>query len=227
MSRILIVEDDATIARAVAVTLRAKGHEPVHAGGAASALTVAARIRPDLVLLDLGLPDRDGSVVIRGLRRWSRAPILVLSARHDQAGKVAALDAGADDYVTKPFGMEELLARIRAALRRVEESPVDEPVVRTLDGRLEVDLAASRVRRDGETVKLTPNEWRLLEHLARHAGRLVTRAELLREVWGSGYEKETGYLRVYLSQLRQKLEVDSAHPAHLVTESGLGYRFVL
>jgi two-component system KDP operon response regulator KdpE len=194
------------------------------AGTATTALTLAARHPPDVVVLDLGLPDLDGRAVIAGLRGWTRAPIIVLSARTTQSDKVDALDAGADDYVTKPFGMDELLARLRAALRRGAEGE-DAPVVET--DHFTVDLAARQVRAtDGEPIRLTPTEWHLLEVLVRHEGKLVERRRLLQEVWGPAYETETNYLRVYMAQLRRKLEPDPAHPRHLLTEPGMGYRFV-
>jgi two-component system KDP operon response regulator KdpE len=175
-------------------------------------------------VLDLGLPDMDGTDVVRGLRGWTRAPIVVLSARAHQADKVDALDLGADDYVTKPFGMDELLARLRAALRR--SAPGDDaPVVTT--AAFTVDVAARQVRTpEGDAVRLTPTEWHLLEVLVRHEGKLVGRRELLQEVWGPGYGTETNYLRVYMAQLRRKLEADPSHPRHLITEAGMGYRFV-
>jgi two-component system KDP operon response regulator KdpE len=191
-----------------------------------SGLRLASSDRPDVVILDLGLPDMDGAEVIRGIRGWSQVPIIVLSAREQEADKVAALDAGADDFITKPFGMDELLARLRAAARRATSTTRDEPVVTTKD--FTVDLAAKRVRlADGTEVRLTPTEWEILELLARNRGRLVTAKQLLREVWGEQYTSETHYLRVYLAQLRRKLEPDSSRPVHLLTEPGMGYRFAL
>ncbi|MBT2212516.1 MULTISPECIES: response regulator [Actinomadura] len=222
MTRVLLVEDEPQIVRALRINLRARGYEVDAAPDGRSALEAAARRPPDVVVLDLGLPDMDGVEVIRGLRGWTGVPIIVLSARHASAEKVAALDIGADDYVTKPFGMDELLARLRAAVRRAR--PADEaPVVET--GDFTVDLAAKRVERDGADVRLTPTEWHILELLVRDAGRLVSQRQLLREVWGPSYEKETNYLRVYLAQLRRKLEPDPARPRHLITEPGMGYRF--
>jgi two-component system KDP operon response regulator KdpE len=195
------------------------------ASDGAAGLRLASTDRPDVVILDLGLPDMDGSDVIRGIRGWSQVPIIVLSAREQEADKVAALDAGADDFVTKPFGMDELLARLRAAARRAISPTKDEPVVATRD--FTVDLAAKRVRlADGTDVRLTPTEWEILELLVRHRDRLVTAKQLLREVWGEQYQTETHYLRVYLAQLRRKLEPDSARPVHLITEPGMGYRFL-
>jgi two-component system KDP operon response regulator KdpE len=183
-----------------------------------------ARDTPDAVILDLGLPDMDGTEVLAGVRGWSTVPVLVLSARDQEAQKVAALDAGADDYVTKPFGMDELLARLRAAVRRATPAP-EQPVVDA--GAFVVDLAAKRVTRpDVGEVRLTPTEWQLLEVLARHADRLVSQQQLLREVWGPGYDSETHYLRVYTAQLRRKLERDPSRPRHLLTEPGMGYRLV-
>lgn len=224
MNTVLIVEDEPQIARALAINLRARGWQVVVAADGRGALEAAAARHPDVVVLDLGLPDLDGIEVIEGLRGWTRVPIIVLSARQDSADKVDALDAGADDYVTKPFGMDELLARLRAAVRRA--IPVDgagEPVV--VAGRLAVDLARKKVTRDGADVRLTPTEWHLLEVLVHHRGRLVSQKQLLQEVWGPQYGTETNYLRVYTAQLRRKLEDDPAHPRHLITEPGMGYRF--
>ncbi len=178
-----------------------------------------------MVVLDLGLPDMDGVEVIRGLRGWTRVPILVLSARHSSDEKVEALDAGADDYVTKPFGMDELLARLRAAVRRAEPVPGGEDDVIVDTAEFTVDLAAKKVNRGGKDVRLTPTEWHLLEVLVRNTGRLVSQKQLLQEVWGPSYGTETNYLRVYMAQLRRKLETDPAHPRHFITEPGMGYRF--
>ncbi|MBB6170264.1 two-component system KDP operon response regulator KdpE [Nocardiopsis mwathae] len=220
--RILVVDDDAQIIRAMRINLRARGYDVETAGDGASALRIAAKHPPDVVLLDLGLPDMEGGEVIEGLRGWTSVPIIVLSARHSASEKVRSLDQGADDYVTKPFGMDELLARIRAAQRR--SVPVEEaPVVAT--PTFTVDLGAKRVTRDGKEVRLTPTEWHILEILARNAGRLVSQRQLLHDVWGPAYQSETNYLRVYLAQLRRKLEKDPAHPRHLITEAGMGYRF--
>jgi two-component system KDP operon response regulator KdpE len=224
MTRVLIVDDEPGLRQALAINLRARGYEVDLAATATAALTLAARHPPDAVVLDLGLPDMDGGAVIDGLRGWTRAPIIVLSARTTQSDKVDALDAGADDYVTKPFGMDELLARLRAALRRGDAGE-DAPLVETAD--FSVDLAARQVRAsDGEAIRLTPTEWHLLEVLVRHEGKLVERRALLQQVWGPAYETETNYLRVYMAQLRRKLEPDPAHPRHLITEPGMGYRFV-
>jgi two-component system KDP operon response regulator KdpE len=222
---ILVVDDDPGLARALAINLRARKYEVSLAATGAAALQLAASNPPDAVILDLGLPDMEGTDVVRGLRGWSSTPILVLSARHDQRDKVSALDAGADDYITKPFGMDELLARLRAALRRNAASSVDWPVVETES--FVVDLAAKRVTRDGQDVRLTPTEWHLLEVLARHQGRLVTQRQLLREIWGPTAEKESQYLRVYIGTLRRKLEPVPSHPRHLITEPGMGYRLDL
>jgi two-component system KDP operon response regulator KdpE len=221
--RILVVDDDRQLLRALRINLSARGYEVVPAPDGRTALAAAARQPPDLVIVDLGLPDMDGVEVVEGIRGWSRAPIVVLSARHQEQAKVRALDAGADDYVTKPFGMDELLARIRAALRRAAPT-ADEPVVAT--DAFTVDLAARRVTRTGGAdVRLTPTEWHLLEVLVRNAGRLVSQRQLLQEVWGPRYGSETNYLRVYLAQLRAKLEPDPSRPRHLLTEPGMGYRF--
>jgi len=222
MTRVLVVDDEPQIARALAINLRARHYEVDVAPTGRAALTLAAERQPDVVILDLGLPDLDGFDVIRGLRGWSQVPILVLSARQDSADKVEALDLGADDYVTKPFGMDELLARLRAAVRRAVPGE-DVPVLVTDD--FTVDLAAKRVIRDGVDVRLTPTEWHLLEVLVRGSGRLVTQRQLLQEVWGPAYQRETNYLRVYLAQLRRKLEPDPSRPRHLLTEPGMGYRF--
>ncbi|BFV59273.1 response regulator [Kitasatospora sp. CMC57] len=224
MTRVLVVDDEPQIVRALVINLKARKYEVDAAHDGASALELAAARHPDVVLLDLGLPDLDGVEVIRGLRGWTRVPIIVLSARHSSDEKVEALDAGADDYVTKPFGMDELLARMRAAIRRAE--PVvgeDEPTV-VAEG-FTVDLAAKKVNRDGTDVRLTPTEWHLLEVLVRNAGRLVSQTQLLQEVWGPAYRTETNYLRVYLAQLRRKLETDPSRPRHFITEPGMGYRF--
>ncbi len=222
MTRVLVVDDEPQLARALAINLRARRYEVDVAGAGAAALALAAERHPDVVILDLGLPDVDGMDVIRGLRGWSEVPIIVLSARQDSADKVEALDLGADDYVTKPFGMDELLARLRAALRRGSVDD-DVPVVST--DAFTVDLGARRVVRGGQDVRLTPTEWHLLEILVRNTGRLVSQRQLLQEVWGPAYGRETNYLRVYLAQLRRKLEPDPARPRYLVTEPGMGYRF--
>ena len=221
--RVLVVEDEPQLARALAINLRARHYDVDVAADGRSALDVAARRPPKVVVLDLGLPDIDGIEVIRGLRGWTQVPILVLSARHSSTEKVTALDAGADDYVTKPFGMDELLARLRAAVRRSQPAGADEPVVDTPS--FTVDLQAKRVTRDGADVRLTPTEWHLLEVLVRSPGRLIGQRQLLQEVWGPGYSTETNYLRVYMAQLRRKLEPDPARPRHFITEPGMGYRF--
>ncbi|GLW72152.1 DNA-binding response regulator [Kitasatospora phosalacinea] len=224
MTRVLVVDDEPQIVRALVINLKARRYEVDAAHDGASALELAAARHPDVVVLDLGLPDMDGVEVIRGLRGWTRVPIIVLSARHASDEKVEALDAGADDYVTKPFGMDELLARLRAAVRRAEPVTAEgEPVV-TTEG-FTVDLAAKKVNRQGADVRLTPTEWHLLEVLVRNSGRLVSQTQLLQEVWGPAYRKETNYLRVYLAQLRRKLEADPSHPRHFITEPGMGYRF--
>lgn len=219
--KVLVVDDEPALARALTINLRAHGWDVVTAADGRSALRAAATEHPDVVLLDLGLPDLDGTEVIAGLRGWSSVPIVVLSARQHGEDKVEALDLGADDYVTKPFAMNELMARLRAAVRRgaaVESAPAVVEV-----GTLVIDLARKRVARDGVEVRLTPTEWHFLELLARNLGKLVTREQLLREVWGPGYEHEGHYLRVYAAQLRRKLEDDPSRPRHLVTSPGLGY----
>jgi two-component system KDP operon response regulator KdpE len=223
MTRVLVVDDEPQILRALVINLRARHYEVLTAATGADALDVAARYNPDLVVLDLGLPDLDGVDVVRGLRGWSGAPIVILSGRSDSAQKVDALDAGADDYVTKPFSVDELLARLRAVSRR---GTPGESVPSVRFGPVTVDLAAHRVvRDDGADVRLTPTEWHLLEVLVRHPGKLLTRTQLLADAWGPGYETAGGNLRVYMAQLRRKLEVDPARPRHLLTEPGLGYRF--
>lgn len=222
MTRILVVDDDPQISRALRITLHAAGYEVGAAADGRTALRKAAEDHPDLVVLDLGLPDLDGTEVLAGLRPWFTGPVLVLSARADSRDKVAALDSGADDYVSKPFDMGELLARVRALQRRGTAEP-EEPVVRTDD--FTVDLAAKQVTVDGAVVRLTPTEWALLAELVRAPGRLVGQRQLLQKVWGPAYEKETHYLRVYMNQLRRKLERDPARPRYLQTEVGMGYRF--
>jgi two-component system KDP operon response regulator KdpE len=224
VSRVLVVDDDPGLRRALAINLRARDYEVDVVADATAALACAARRPPDVVVLDLGLPDMDGTEVIHGLRGWTRAPIIVLSARTHQGDKVDALDAGADDYVTKPFGMDELLARLRAALRRASRSE-PQPILETDD--FTVDLAAMQARTtDGTPIRLTPTEWHVLEVLVRHEGKLVGHRQLLQDVWGPAYGTETNYLRVYLAQLRRKLEPDPSSPRHLITEPGLGYRFI-
>jgi two-component system, OmpR family, KDP operon response regulator KdpE len=220
---VLIVDDDRQLLRALAINLRARQYDVETAADGTTALAAAARRPPDLVILDLGLPDLNGVEVVGGLRGWCSAPIIVLSARDTQADKVAALDAGADDYVTKPFGMDELLARIRAALRRTAADAGSQVVVRT--EAFTIDLAAKRVITAEGDVRLTPTEWSLLEILVRNPGKLISQKQLLRDVWGPGYESETNYLRVYMAQLRRKLELDASRPVHLITEPGMGYRF--
>lgn len=222
MTRVLVVDDEPQILRAMRTNLVARGYEVDLAPTGEDALRLAAAHRPDVVILDLGLPGIDGIEVIEGLRGWTAVPIIVLSVRESEADKVAALDAGADDYVTKPFAMGELLARLRAAVRRAEPAP-EAAVVETAAFR--VDLAAKRVHRGTDEVHLTPTEWAVLEVLVRNPGRLVSQRQLLQQVWGPQYETETNYLRVYLAQLRRKLEIDPSRPRHLLTEPGMGYRF--
>jgi two-component system KDP operon response regulator KdpE len=250
MTRVLIVDDEPQILRAMRINLRARGYDVSVADTGASALTVAASTVPDIVILDLGLPDMDGVEVIHGLRGWTRVPIVVLSGRAESRDKVGALDAGADDYITKPFGIDELLARLRAVSRRTGE-PGASPVVRL--GHVTVDLAAHRVTRvppaadrtgatsgghadpapagsvgdegSAQEIHLTKTEWGLLKVLLSHPGKLVSQRQLLTEVWGARYETESHYLRTYLNRLRQKLEEDPARPRHLLTEPGMGYRF--
>jgi two-component system KDP operon response regulator KdpE len=236
VTRVLVVDDEPQILRALRINLRVRQYEVHTAASATEALSVAAKYPPDLVLLDLGLPDMDGMNVIAGLRGWTKAPIIVLSGRADSTDKVAALDAGADDYVTKPFGVDELLARMRAAVRRIGATE-DLPRIRL--GDLTVDLAAKRVTRttvtaDGapggtstaETdIRLTPTEWHLLEELLRNPGKLLSQKQLLNDVWGPGYGNAAGNLRLYMAQLRRKIEPDPARPRWLITEPGMGYRY--
>jgi two-component system KDP operon response regulator KdpE len=220
MTRVLVVDDEPQIVRALRTSLRGAGYEVDTAETAEQALTALAVNPPDALVLDLVLPDGSGTEVCRELRMWSRVPVIVLSVVGDEADKVAALDAGADDYVTKPFSVEELLARLRAALRRVDAAT--EPIVEI--GELRIDLEKRAVFVRGEPVQLTPHEFRLLSVLARNPGKLLTHAALLREVWGRGYGEESHYLHVYVSQLRRKLEADPARPRYILTEPGAGYR---
>jgi two-component system KDP operon response regulator KdpE len=221
---VLVVDDEPQIVRTLRINLTARGYHVLTAPDGRSALHAAAEGRPDVVVLDLGLPDLDGIEVIAGLRGWSSVPILVLSARTDPLDKVRALDAGADDYVTKPFGMAELLARLRAAVRRAVIAPDREGTVVTTDV-FTVDLLAKKVRKDDTDVHLTPTEWGMLEILVRNPGRLIPQKQLLQEVWGPAATAQSHYLRVYMAQLRRKLEREPAHPRHLITEPGIGYRF--
>jgi two-component system, OmpR family, KDP operon response regulator KdpE len=247
VTRVLVVDDEPQILRALRINLRVRDYDVHVAATGAEALEVASRYPPDLVILDLGLPDLDGVEVIQGLRGWTKAPIIVLSGRADSSDKVEALDAGADDYITKPFGVEELLARMRAAVRRTG-APEDLPRIQL--GHLIVDLAAKRVTRQApvpagtgakgteageatgvgaaakqDDIRLTPTEWHLLEVLLRNPGKLLSRNQLLTEVWGPGYADATGNLRLYMAQLRRKLEPDPARPRWLITEPGMGYRY--
>ena len=223
MTKVVVIDDEDAICRALRINLTARSYDVAVARDGASGLAMVARERPDAIILDLGLPDMDGTDVITGVRGWTNTPILVLSAREHEAAKVKALDAGADDYVTKPFGMDELLARLRAAVRRGSSGP-DVPSVVTDD--FVVDLAAKRVTlAGGGDVRLTPTEWQLLEILARNRGLLVSQRQLLQDVWGPSYETESNYLRVYVAQLRRKLEPDPTRPRYLLTEPGMGYRF--
>jgi two-component system, OmpR family, KDP operon response regulator KdpE len=223
MSKLLVIEDEIALRRALRIFLEAHDYKVVIAANGTDGLALAAREHPDAVILDLGLPDMDGVTVATALRGWSNVPIVVLSARDAEAVKVAALDAGADDYVTKPFGMNEFLARVRAAWRRA--APTDEePVIETDD--FVIDLGAKQVRHGEGQVHLTPTEWQIVEVLARNRGKLVPQQQLLQQVWGPQYERETHYLRIYMSQIRRKLEPDPSRPRYFVTEPGMGYRFV-
>jgi len=221
--RILVVDDEPQIVRALGINLKALGYRVDTAASGEEALRKAANHRPDTVILDLGLPGIDGIEVIRGLRGWTMVPIIVLSVRDAEREKIAALDAGADDYVTKPFGMGELLARLRAALRRESAAEDDHPVVET--DHFVIDLSTKRVTAAGEEIRLTPTEWGIVEMLVRHRGKLVTQTQLLKEVWGPQYGEETNYLRVFMAQLRRKLEPKPSKPRYFITEPGMGYRF--
>ncbi len=222
--RVLVVDDEAQIRRALSINLRARGYTVDLAESGERALDLAAKHHPDVVVLDLGLPGIDGVEVIEGLRGWSQVPIIVLSVREGESDKVKALDAGADDYVTKPFGMDELLARLRAALRRAAPAE-EEAVVETPD--FTIDLAAKRVVRNGAEVRLTPTEWHVVEVLVRNRGKLVAQRQLLKEVWGPQYHDETNYLRGFMAQVRRKLEPEPSQPRYFLTEPGMGYRFEL
>ncbi|NQD40316.1 response regulator [Glutamicibacter halophytocola] len=221
---VLIVEDDPQIARALLVNLKARGYRTFHAATGLQCLQLAADAHPDVILLDLGLPDLEGGDVIDGIRGWSSVPIIVVSARHESHSKVDALDRGADDFITKPFAMDELLARLRAALRRSLPDP-GQAVVETTDGRVRIDLSSHQVTVEGQPVRLTRLEWRVLEVLASNPHRLIGRSELLTTVWGPEYGEEANYLRVYMSQLRTKLEPEPSNPRYFLTELGMGYRF--
>ena len=223
MTRVLAVDDEPPILRTLAANLRARGYDVDLAPTGEAALELAARHQPDVVILDLGLPGISGLEVIRGLRGWTDTPIIILSAREAQADKVAALDAGADDYVTKPFGMDELLARLRAALRRGTSPSPQDPIIET--AHFNVDLTAKKVTTSAGEVRLTPTEWHLVEVLVRNAGKLVTGRQLLKEVWGPNYGDETNYLRVHLAHIRRKLEPQPSQPRYFITEPGMGYRF--
>ena len=222
--KVLIADDDPQLVRALRITLAAHGYDVVAAPDGPSAIALAAKEHPDIVMVDLGMPRLDGVQVIEAMRGWTSVPIIVVSGRTGSADKVDALDAGADDFVTKPFQVDELLARLRALSRRAAAS-VDEPVVSFGDVR--VDLAGKAVTRSGAPVHLTPTEWQILEFLVRRPGALVTRQALLKDIWGTDQITDTGYLRLYLSQLRKKLEADPSNPVHLITESGMGYRLVV
>ena len=226
MTTILVVDDEMPLLHALMINLRARDYQVEGANTGRLALEKVAKFRPHLVVLDLGLPDIDGLDVLDGIRGWSNTPVLVLSARSTSAEKVTALEHGADDYITKPFDMAELIARIRAAIRRaaLQADPQTAPVVTT--AAFEVDRSNATVTRHGRQVRLTPTEWHLLDTLAAHQGKLVSQQQLLSEVWGPGYEKQAHYLRVHIAALRRKLEPEPSHPRHLITEPGLGYRLV-
>lgn len=223
MSRVLVVDDEKQILRALSTNLRARGYEVDTAATGEDALIAASKHKPDVVILDLGLPGIDGIEVIHALRGYSDVPILILSVRENESDKVMALDAGADDFITKPFGMDELIARLRAALRRGvkgEEIPVIENVDFT------IDLVTKKIHKGKDQVKLTPTQWQIVEILVRNSGKLVTQHQLLQDVWGKDYEDETNYLRVFIAQIRSKLEPDPSKPKYFLTEPGMGYRFV-
>ena len=225
MTRVLVVEDDPQLVRALVINMQARQYGGDAAPDGATALRLAAARQPDVVMLDLGLPDMDGVDVIKALRGWTRVPILVLSARQASDEKVAALDAGADDYITKPFSMDELLARLRAAVRRVEDVPLAPTTTLVTTDDFTIDLLAKKATRAGHDIRLTPTEWHLLEILVTNPGRLITQKYLLQEVWGVTQSNKTNYLRVYMAQLRRKLEGDPSSPRYLITEPGMGYRF--
>jgi two-component system KDP operon response regulator KdpE len=225
MTRVLVVEDDPQLVRALVINMQARQYGVDAAPDGATALRLAAARQPDVVMLDLGLPDMDGVDVIKALRGWTRVPILVLSARQASDEKVAALDAGADDYITKPFSMDELLARLRAAVRRVEDVPLAPTTTLVTTDDFTIDLLAKKATRAGHDIRLTPTEWHLLEILVTNPGRLITQKYLLQEVWGVSQSNKTNYLRVYMAQLRRKLEGDPSSPRYLITEPGMGYRF--
>lgn len=220
--RIIVIDDEAPIRRFLRASLDPDRYELIDAEDGGSGIRLVATRNPDVVLLDLGLPDMDGVDVAQSIREWSKVPIIILSARGQEHDKVAALDAGADDYLTKPFGVGELLARIRVALRHSSKEMPQDPVVEAPG--LRIDLSTRRVFRDGEEIHLTPNEYKMLAVLARHAGRVVTHKQLLNDVWGPQYAEEAHYIRVYMGQLRHKLEPDPANPRALTTEPGVGYR---
>jgi len=225
-SRVLIIEDEADIRRFVRMALESEGHEAFEADSIKRGLIEAGTRRPELVILDLGLPDGDGVDFIRDLRGWSTCPVIVLSARSNEADKIAALDAGADDYLVKPFGAGELMARVRAQLRRnTQQSTASEPLIRF--GEVCIDLTRRVVERDGQPLHLTPIEYRLLTYLVAQPNRVVTHRQLLKVVWGPGHAEDTHYVRVHMANLRKKIEVDASMPRHVITEAGIGYRFVL
>ena len=224
-ARILIVEDEADIRRFVRMALESEGHETFEADGVKRGLIEAGTRRPELVVLDLGLPDGDGVDFIRDLRGWSAIPVIVLSARSSEADKITALDAGADDYLVKPFGAGELMARVRAQLRRLQQASAGEPLIRF--GDICIDLTRRVVERNGEILHLTPIEYRLLTYLAAQPNRVVTHRQLLKIVWGPGHAEDTHYVRVHMANLRKKIEADASMPRYIITEAGIGYRFVM
>jgi two-component system KDP operon response regulator KdpE len=223
-ARILVIDDEKQIRRMLKAALDGYGYNIAEAASGREGLNQAAIFHPDLIILDLGLPDLEGTEVIQRLREWTKTPIIILSVREQESDKIKALDAGADDYITKPFSMGELLARIRVALRHAAKTD-DEPILSF--GELMVDLAHRNVTIKGEEVRLTPIEYEILKYLALQAGRVVTHKQLLRAIWGPNYQEQTQYLRVYVGQIRRKIEIDPSQPEHIITEPGIGYRLVI
>lgn len=221
--RVLVIDDEPQICKLLRVSMKAQDYQVEEASTGQEGIERAALFKPDILIVDLGLPDMDGKDVVKRIREWMQAPIIVLTARDEEQDKIEALDAGADDYVTKPFGMGELLARMRVCLRRMSADD-QEPVLTA--GGLAVDLVQRRVTVDGREIKLTPTEYEIIKVMVQHAGRVLTHKQLLKAVWGSSYNEDTHYVRVYVGQLRRKIEADSAQPKYIITESGIGYRLM-
>lgn len=221
--RILVIDDELQIRKLLRVSLSAHGYQIEEAATAGDGITMTTMTKPDMIILDLGLPDMDGKEVIKKIREWSQVPIIILTARDQEQEKIEALDAGADDYVTKPFGVGELMARMRVSLRRAAQSE-DEPVITC--GDLSIDLALRRVSVEGREVKLTPTEYDIMKVLAQHAGKVMTHKQLLKAVWGTAFNEDTHYIRVYIGQLRRKIEANPTQPRYIITESGVGYRLM-